>query len=107
MLVISMRTRRFHGIKTRSIVIRAGYALVLVLALAAFSLPASTVLTALIVSDAQTVSAAEAAVAGAAEAVVEAAAEDTSLIDIRKRESPSVCRGFSSEGQTYETNPNT
>lgn len=91
MSVNSMRTRRFHGIKTRSIVISHGYALVLVLALAlaAFSLTALIALTVLIVSDALTVLDAEAAVAGAAEAV----AADTRLIDMRKG-SPSLCRGF-------------
>jgi hypothetical protein len=80
MLVISMRTRWFPGIKTRSIVISPGYALVLVLALAlaAFSLTASIVLTVLIVSVALTVLDAEAAVAGAAEAV----AADASLVGI-------------------------
>lgn len=67
MSVISMRTRWFPGIKTRSIVISPVYALVLVLALAlaAFSLTASIVLTVLIVSAALTVLDAEAAVAGA------------------------------------------
>ncbi len=89
MLVISMRTRRSLGIKTRSIVISPGYALVLVLALAlaAFSLIASIVLIALavlIVSAALTVLDAEAAVADAAEAVVEAVAADTRLINMRK-----------------------
>lgn len=89
MSVISMRTRRFPGIKTRSIVISPGYALVLglVWALAAFSLTASIALTALavlIVSAALTVLDAEAAVADAAVAVVEAVAADTRLIDIRK-----------------------
>ncbi len=86
MSVISMRTRRFHGIKTRSIVISHGYALVLglALALAASSLTALIALTVLIVSDALTVLDAEAAVAGTAQAVVEAVAADNSPIDMKK-----------------------
>lgn len=86
MSVNSMRTRRFHGIKTKSIVISHGYALVLVLALAlaAFSLTALIALTVLIVSDALTVLDAEAAVAGTAQAVAEAVAADNSPIDMKK-----------------------
>ncbi|MBG9586022.1 hypothetical protein ABE26_02655 [Cytobacillus firmus] len=99
-----MRTRRFHGIKTRSIVISHGYALVLglALALAASSLTALIALTVLIVSDALTVLDAEAAVAGAAEAV----AADTSPIDMKKGK-PLTMQGLFIWGQTYETNPNT
>jgi len=87
MLVISMRTRRFLGIKTRSIVISPDYAWGLVSALAAFSLTVSIVsdaLTVSIVSDALTVLDAEAAVAGDAVDVAEAVESDISLIDMGK-----------------------
>lgn len=114
MLVISMRTRRFHGIKASIIVINPGKSAVLVLAvaLAAFSSSVSTALTVLIVStvsDAPIVSGAAVAV----EAVVAAAAvvdNHESVIQsllYSKRKSPAFCRGFSLEGYTYETNPGT
>ncbi len=79
MLVISMRTRRFLGIKTKSIVISPGYALVLVLALAAFSLTASTVLTVLIVSDATIVS--DALTVLGAEVTVQAVVAAAAVVD--------------------------
>lgn len=113
MLVISMRTRRFLGIKASIIVINPGKSAVLVLAvaLAAFSSSVSTALTVLIVStvsDAPIVSGAAVAV----EAVVAAAAvvDNQYLIQsllYSKRKSPAFCRGFSLEGYTYETNPGT
>ena len=71
MLVISMRTRRFHGIKASTIVINLGKSvLVLAVALAAFSSSVSTALIVSTVSDALIVLGA----AVAAEAVVAAAA---------------------------------
>lgn len=113
MLVISMRTRRFHGIKASIIMINPGKSvLVLADALAAFSSSVSTALTVLIVStvsDALIVS--DAAVA--AEAVVAAAAVVDNHESIKqsllycKRKAPAFCRGSSLEGKTYETKPGT
>lgn len=101
MLVISMRTRLFLGIKTSTILIRRGNAVVLAVALAAFSFSASAALTALIVFAALTVLGA----AVGAEAVVAAAAvvNNTGLNNnprwIRRREAPAAAyRGFSSIG---------
>ncbi len=71
MLVISMRTRRFHGIKTSTIWMRPGNAAVLVLAvvLAAFSFSASAAFSiVLIVFAALTVLGAAVAVVVVAEA---------------------------------------
>lgn len=118
MLVISMRTRQFHGIKTSTIWMRPGNAAVLVLAvvLAAFSFSASAAFSIVsIVFAALTVLGAAVAVVIVAEVVAAAVVavaslyNNASFIKIAgwtiKREAPATaCRGFSSKGQTYETN---
>lgn len=97
MLVISMRTRRFHGIKASTIVINLGKSvLVLAVALAAFSSSVSTALIVSTVSDALIVLGA----AVAAEAVVAAAAvvdNHESIIQSRldsKRKAPAFAGAF-------------